>query len=254
VGFHKLALVVVVISFHACCDLSREERVQVLLPAPPAPWQAAFPRLGFRIVTQGVSTGVQEAEVDDWRDPVEVSCHRSVNSPVLAYPRDSAAPDSAVSTPGRLRPAGGFYPLSLRAFQSREVLELTWEDGPGALVMSKVAAQGLDPSLFNVTKLSHYLLQNRDPWDVDLDAVAQKILKGELTAWDIDTLPCRDAEVEPGPGTWFLESPFSSSFEAIKGRVRLPEVSIGSHRLFSLRGKSWSVQVGLAEVVMIPAP
>jgi hypothetical protein len=237
------------LSWGTGCDLAPDHEVTVLLPVPPAAWQIAFPRLGFSVMTRDGANDVREMTVDNWRNLPAVSCGRTPNTPVIAFPVQSEQ-----LRPAQLRPAGGFYPASLRARGGAAVLELTWEDGPAALVMFRVAGQGLDPSLFNVQKLSRYIRQNRDPWDLDLDAVAQKILRGELTAWDIDMLPSRDAEVQPGPGTWFLESPFASTFESVNGRVRLPEISMGSHRLFSLKGTSWNVQVGPAEVVMIPAP
>jgi hypothetical protein len=223
------------------CNLAPDQEVTVLLPAPPAAWQIAFPRLGFSVVTTDPGKGARVVSVESWRDTPSLPCGRAPNTPVLAFPLPAA----------QLRPAGGFYPASLRTRGNGAVLELSWEDGPAALVMFRVIAQGLDPSLFNVPKLSRYLKKHPDPWNVDLDAVAQKILRGDLTAWDIDLLPCRDADVESGPGTWFLESPFSSSFDAINGRVTLPEISMGNHRLFSLGGTSWSMQVGASEVVML---
>jgi hypothetical protein len=249
---HRLALVVVVVLKAAGCDLATDDEVKVLLPAPPVPWQIAFPRLGFRVVTLDARKGVRERNVDDWRAPPVVTCARSVNSPILAYPRETGLADSAAA--GDLRPAGGFYPLSLRAYQGGEVLELTWEDGPAALVMSRASARGLDVSLFNVSKLRRYLQEHGDPWALDLDAISQKVALGVLTAWDIDTLPCRDVEVEPGPGTWFLESPFSPSFEAAHGKVVLTGVSLGCHRLFSLAGTSWRVAVGEQETALVRAP
>jgi len=250
--FHQLTLVVVVMSSASCCDLATDEEVKVLLPAPPVLWQIAFPRLGFRVVTRDARNGMQERNVDDWRVPVVVTCARSVNSPILAYPLEMGIADSAVFPPGHLRPSGGFYPLSLRAFKGGEAVELTWEDGAAASVISRVAAQGpRDLSLFNVARLRQYLQEHADPWALDLDAVAQKISQGELTAWDIDMLPCRDTEVEPGPGTWFLESPFSSSFEAANGRIMLTRVSLGCHHLFSLDGRSWGMELGKQEAVLI---
>jgi hypothetical protein len=251
---HSLALVVVLTSSMACCDLATEEQVKVLLPAPPVLWQIAFPRLGFRVVTRDAGNGVQETDVGDWRAPVTVTCARNVNSPILAYPLENGITGCAVPAPGHLRPAGGFYPHSIRTFKSGEVLELTWEDGAAAFVMSRVAGLDRDLSLFNVPRLSRFLLAQGDPWGLDLDAVAQKISRGELTAWDIDRLPCRDAKVAPGPGTWFLESPFSLSFEAEDGRIRMTGVSLGGHRLYSLAGTSWQLEVGQVETVMIRCP
>ena len=217
----------------ASCDLAPDKEVSILLPAPPAAWQIAFPRIGFRIVTRDGRNRPLETSTADWSRPVSARCAQGVNSPVLAYPLD-----------GRLRPAGGFFSLSLRSWEGCEVLELTWEDGAAALIVSRLADLGRDVSLLNVPRLRQFLAEGGDPWDLDLDMVAQKVAEGEFTAWDIDRLSSRDAEVGPGPGTWFLESPFSFPREAVSGRVLLAGVSIGGHTLFSLDGGSWRVEVG----------
>jgi len=91
-----------------------------------------------------------------------------------------------------------------------------------------------------------------EPWALDLDAVAQKISQGEFTAWDIDRLPCRDAEVEPGPGTWFIESPFFPTVDSTGGKVVLPRITWGTHRLFSTAGPSWTLEIGERESVLMP--
>jgi len=223
----------------ACCNLVPDEEVDILLPAPPAAWQITFPRMGFRIVTRDGHNCPVETTAADWHSPVAARCARGVSSPVLAYPLD-----------GRLRPAGGFSALSLRSYQGREVLELTWMDGAAALVIARLADMGRNVSLFNVPRLRRFLAEAEDPWDVDLDAAAQKIAMGEFTAWDIDRLPSRDAEVGPGPGTWFLESPFSLPREAENGRIRLPGVSLGCHTLFSLDGRCWRLEVGRQEAFL----
>ena len=123
------------------------------------------------------------------------------------------------------------------------MLALSWEDGPAALVIARVAGEGRDVSCFNVPRLCRFLREHEDPWALDLEAVAQQIARGEFTAWDIDPLPCRAVEVCPGPGTWFLESPFSPSFPAKEGTVFLPLVPFGMHELFALDGQGWTLQV-----------
>jgi hypothetical protein len=224
----------------AGCDLAPDEEVDVLLPAPPAAWQIAFPRMGYRIVTRDGHNRLQEATAADWRTPVTARCAREVSSPVLAYPLE-----------GSLRPAGGFSTLSLREYRGREALELTWRDGAAALVVARLADLGRNVSLFNVPRLRQFLAEADDPWDVDLDAVAQKIAQGGFTAWDIDRLPSRDAEVGPGAGTWFLESPFSALQEAENGRIRLSGISLGCHMLFSLDGRRWRLEVGNQETFLV---
>jgi hypothetical protein len=238
----RLALVSAVICSAACCELATEEEVNVLIPAPPVAWQVSFPGMAFRIVTRDARNVVQEKVVDDWRTPAAVTCVRSVNAPVLAYPRE-----------GHLRPAGGFYPLSLRELHGREVLELTWMDGAAALVTARLVEQGRDVSLFNVERLRRFLEDTGDPWEVDLDVVTQKVSLGDFTARDIDKLPSRDADIDTGPGTWFLESPFSASFDATNGRIRLTGVCLGFHHLFSLDGGRWSLEVGRQETILTDA-
>jgi hypothetical protein len=242
----KLLLAGLAVTALSHCMLDREEEVMVLLPPPPVLWQAAFPRLCFKVVTLDAHNTVREARVEDWRKPVSVTCARSPHTPLLAFPEESSAPG--------LRPAGGFYPDSFRAFQGGQILELTWEEGPAALVLSQVALLGRDVSLFNITRLCRYLLEQGDPWSVDLADIADKISREALTAWDIDRLPCRDAELQTGPGTWFLESPFAAAVAAEGGWTRLAGVSLGSHRLYSLSGASWKVEVGPQEAAMVRAP
>jgi hypothetical protein len=238
------------LSTTACRELAMEREVKVLLPAPPVTWQIAFPGLGFRVVTRDARGGVRETDAVDWRGPLNVPCARDVNTPVLAYPLETGKPGSPVSSPGALRPAGGFYPSSLRSVEGADTLELTWEDGAAALVISRVAGLGRDVSLFNVTRLRRFFREEKDPWGLDLDRIAQKISQGDFTAWDIRRLPSRDAEAEPGPGTWFLESPFSASFPAVHGAITLSGVSLGAHGLFSLDGAAWKMEIGVGEVLL----
>jgi hypothetical protein len=225
----------------ASCGLAVEEEVNVLLPAPPVPWQIAFPGMSFSVVTR-TAHSIEQTAATDWRALVAVRCVRSVNVPVLAWPSQE-----------HLRPAGGFYPLSLRDFQGQEVLELTWRDGAAALVMERLARQGRDLSLFNLPRLRLFLGESEDPWDIDLDTVAQEISRGDFSAWEIDRLPCRSVDLRPGDGTWFLESPFSGSYRADEGRIRLASVSLGAHHLFALDGSRWRLEVGPRETLLTAA-
>jgi hypothetical protein len=250
----RLFLLAGLLSSSSCAFLSLEEEVTLICPSPPVAWQIAFPGLGFRVVTGHSRGAAVVTEIAGWRVPSSCRCSRAVNSPIVAWPYEPGNQRSAAFTPGLLRPAGGFFPLSFRASGERQVVELSWEEGPAALVMSRVAGEGRDTSRFNVPRLCRFLGESGEPWSQDLDAAAQKISQGEFTAWDIDQLPCRDAEVEPGPGTWFLESPFSPTFESTGGRLILPHVALGTHRLFSIEGLSWTLEVGEKETMLMPAP
>ena len=74
----------------------------------------------------------------------------------------------------------------------------------------------------------------------------------DLCRMYLDRLPCRDAEVEPGPGTWFIESPFFPTVDSTGGKVVLPQITWGTHRLFSTAGPSWTLEIGERESVLMP--
>jgi hypothetical protein len=248
----RLFLLAALVSSSSCSFLALEEEVTLLCPSPPVAWQIAFPGLGFRVMTLDSRGAMHATEFSDWRVPAAFRCARTVNSSIVAWPHEPGNPQSPAFLAGVLRPAGGFFPLSLRASGDRQVVELSWEDGPAALVVLRVAAAGRDTSCFNVPRLCRFLREAGEPWALDLDAVAQKISQGEFTAWDIDRLPCRDAEVEPGPGTWFIESPFFPTVDSTGGKVVLPQITWGTHRLFSTAGTSWTLEIGERESVLMP--
>jgi len=252
--FPRIVLLAGLLSLSACPAFRPEQSVQVLLPPPPVHWQIAFPRLGFRVTARDACGMTTEAVAQVWQRPVEIECVRAVNAPILAWPFVAEPRGSAPIEAGLLRPAGGFFPLGLRRFQGTEVVELTWEDGAAALVVDRVAAAGRDVSRFNVARLCRYLREEDDPWSVDLDVVAQRAAEGDLTAWDIDRLPSRDVRVAPGAGAWFLESPLCLPLTAEDGVIFLGDVSRGSHRLFSLSGTCWRLEIGDGEPLLVPGP
>ncbi|HEY9595423.1 MAG TPA: hypothetical protein VHE79_13160 [Spirochaetia bacterium] len=177
---------------------------------------------------------------------VVVTCSRAASTPILAYP--VTPHDLGEAVPGLLRPAGALV-------TSEESAALTWEEGPIASVVLKVATAGRDVSLFNAERLAGYLAEKDDPWTVDLDAVAQRIAEGNFSAYDIDALPSRDATVTPGVGTWFLESPFAAAVESdAVGAVTLEGVTAGAHALFSMDGRLVRLSVRAQEVTMKEGP
>ena len=235
------AVAAAALSATACSLIAVDREIDVILPTPPAHWQLAFPTLCVLVCSRDSGGERTEATSTGWGTPVALGCARAVNVPVVAYP---FVPGDASFPAGALRPAGAFFPLSLRRQEGRDVLELSWEDGPAALVLDRVAATGRDLSRFNVTRLRGYLGKERDPWTVDLDTVAQEIAQGTLTAWDIDQLPAWDVTAAAGDGTWFLESPFSAPARAQAGLVSLLGVPQGEHLLVSLSGECWRLQAG----------
>ena len=151
--------------------------------------------------------------------------------PVLAYPR--TARDSV----RLLRPAGGIFT------GTGPTLQLTWKDGALACVLARLLSVGRDCSLFNAQRLSGYFGRAEDPWDLDLDGIAEKIAAGDFSAYDIDALPTLEMSVNPGPGEWFLESPLRPvPVPDAEGRLT-GQVSEGVHALFSVEGRLLKVAV-----------
>jgi hypothetical protein len=188
----------------------------------------------------------------DWREPVVISCSKQGNSPVLAYPEVSEGTGSGVVAARFLRPAGGLYPHSLDATSPEQILDLSWEDGFLAVVMSRLQTFGLEISLVNSAALRDRLRALQDPWNMDLGIAAEALAGGRFTAYDLDALPSREVRLDPGPGNWFLESPFSPVWRVRDGQtLLLSEVSLGMHALFNQHGRAIRLSVGERETVIL---
>jgi hypothetical protein len=221
-----------------CAAFAPEDRVKVELPPLPDHWARTFPGIGAVLVVTGPAGRVRRIPVAGWNAEVLFDCPKAGTTPVLAYPaRDG------------LRPAGGVYPSSLGGGGQVCSLALSWQGGPMAYVLSLVRGQGIDCSLFNTRRLAEYLAGVADPWDIDLEGVAEKIARGDFTAYDIDALPARDQRARPGPGQWFLESPFRDLLPAEPdGSLTLAGLADGTHTLFSVEGdevRLWSGSGGI---------
>jgi hypothetical protein len=239
----------------SCSAFGPGAEVVVTLPAVPDHWRAAFPDMSFLVVYAGPSGDERRMTGPVGGSQLTIACSKRTNSPILAYP--IAARDAArgQGEPGFLRPAGGLYPLSLDPDASEPTLLLTWDQGPLAGVVHRLATAGWDVSLVNAERLATYLMKHPDPWMLDLDGVAQKIAEGAFSAYDIDLLPCRDVRVASGPGAWFLESPFAGLVPASDaGTVDLPGVGLGEHALYSIEGGVWRMQVGAQETTLKRVP
>lgn len=222
--------------------------VLVQVPEPPPHWRQAFPDLCF--VVQYVDSRGSAVEVlADAGGSALVECTRKQNSPVLAWPCGRAG----FPAPGELRPAGGFYPLSLGEGERAGSLFARWEDGCAALAVQRVRDAGMDTGQFNVARLAACMREAADPWSWECAAIAGAIAGGGFTSFDLDRLPCRDATFCAGPGVWFLESPFSiPSTAGADGMLALPGVPLGTHMLYSLQGTRRMVWIGESEVIVGP--
>jgi len=247
-------LCVAAASLAAGCSLfTPDAAVSVLIPAPPGHWLHAFPGMRFDLEYWDSEGSRRTLEVTEWWLPASLSCSKAANTPILGYPRINGGREADEDSPGSLRPAGGLYPLSLVTTAEGEAVQLSWQEGPLAALVARLQAGGLDVSLLNAARLQEYMESEEDPWSLDLDTMAESLADGGFTEYDVEHLPCREARIETGEGTWFLESPFNGWRTAEAGVVALPDVSLGIHGVYSADGGSFLLmQVGEEGVVMAP--
>jgi len=215
------------------CDVfGPSDRVTIQLPEPPPHWLRSFPRLLFELEYPGPNGELSVAGPFPWGERATVACSKAANGAFLAWP---LAGDDRRRL---LRPAGGLYPLSLRADAGADELSLTWVDGCLAVVMLRLAVAGRDTSLVNAVRLGGYLAAEPDPWCWDLTRIEEQLGSGEFTALDIERLPTTDAVVQPGEGEWFLETPFRGPLAAAPGgALAVPGLPHGLHTLFGPGGR-----------------
>jgi hypothetical protein len=236
----RLLIPACVVAAALSCTLLAPETVTVVLPAPPEHWMRAFPDLDFQLLYWDAAGAPQRQDAPS-AGTVAIPCSRRGNSPVLAFPCSTA------DVSGLLRPAGGLFPIDAEG----SVLQLTWRNGPLALLMFRLRSVDRDTSLFNAGRLADYMAREPDPWALDLDAIAQRIADGTFSASDIDPLPRRDLTVVPGAGQWFLESPFSGVMSADPaGVLTVRSLALGMHGLFSTEGRALMLYVGPREAVV----
>jgi hypothetical protein len=244
----RLAMAAGGLCLASCGAFEPQARIKVLIPTPPDHWIRAFPDLEFVLVFPGVSGEEQEIKVADATRPTTITCSKAGNSSILAYPRSSRDGKSADARAGPLRPAGGLYPGSIDDTGAEPTLLLDWRDGAVATVLSRLHALGRDTSLVNASRLSQYFREAADPWNLDLEGIAEKLAKGDFSAYDIDLLPCRDINVKAGAGEWFMESPFSPVTALVQeGTLTLRTICLGMHTLFSIDGRLVKIDVGRKE-------
>jgi len=244
-----MRLLVVVSALAVCCLAScapfgGNTELEALLPPIPAHWAAAFPDLRFRLVSPGSGEG--ELEIPSTVAAARISCSKSSNTAILAYPESDRAG-------GFLRPAGALYPLDVLREDGKDTLCFSWEAGAAAWVLSRLRRLGLETSLVNAPRLRAELARHPDPWALDLEKIAEKLAEGTFTFYDIDPLPSRDVQLQPGEGSWFRENPHSSITACAAADVLvLPNLSVGMHALFSRRGERIRIFVGERETVVGP--
>lgn len=215
------------------CDVfDPSDRVTILLPDPPSHWLRAFPRLLFELEYPGPGGELSVAGPFPWGERITVACSKAAQGAFLAWPL------TGDDRRRLLRPAGGLYPLALRAGRPGDELALTWVDGCLAVVMLRLAVAGRDTTLVNAERLGGYLAAEPDPWRWNLTRIEERLAGGELAASDIERLPTIDAVVQPGEGEWLLETPFRPLLAARPGgTLELEQLPHGLHTLFAADGR-----------------
>jgi len=210
----------------ACALYSPGVSLAVRLPEAPVHWQQAFPDLGFRILYPTNDSGGFASHRVDSRDRLGIPCPKVLYLPVLAYPN---LPGHSAELP----PAGGVYPLDCDTVA--ECICLSWQRGAVAEVLQRLWEQGVDCSTINVPRLAEEIAARcqGDPWALDLERICSGLAAEEFRLTDIRLAPSRDLLLEPGPGNWFLESPFRLQISAdTDGSLLLKSVPLGAHTLF----------------------
>jgi hypothetical protein len=225
------------------CALGPDARVVVELPPLPEHWARAFPELTFLIVYPDAFGTERRTLAEVGVRSVVIRCSKAGNTPVLAFPRTARDPQTSDASRGLLRPAGALYPLALD--DSGQRLCLSWEGGPVASIVARLRSLGRDPSLVGAARLAACIARETDPWELDLDGMAEKLARGSFSAYDFDAMPGRAVTVATGPGEWFFESPFAALIRAGTGQqLEVDRLGQGMHYLFSVDGGLFRICVG----------
>jgi hypothetical protein len=208
-----------------CSFYSPTVSLAVHLPPVPQQWREAFPELAFRIVYPATEGGGFEERLVECRAGIDVELPKILYLPVLAYPY---LPGLSLQLP----PAGGVYPLDC---DTTNAITLSWHEGATAEVLYRLWRQGVDCSAIDVRRLTQEMSSRcrGDPWALDLDRICARLAAETFRVTDIRLAPSRDLLLQPGEGSWFLESPFRFQVPADSdGSLFLQAVSLGAHILF----------------------
>ena len=244
--FRLLALPTALLLAAGCSWFSPSLELRARVPEVPEHWRRAFPELRFQLacLEAGLPQPAALADLCPGGSAILRLPKRS-NWPVLAYPRARGV---------RLPPAGGLFPLDLNA--AGDTLELSWEHGPAAEVFQLLAREGFDLGPLNARRLLEEMRSRSggDPYCLDLELLAGRLVSGQFRATDLRLRPARDVTLELAPGTWFLESPFRPARALEAGQaLLLPAVPLGAHRLFAVEQPGGcDLFVGEREVFLLP--
>ncbi len=149
------------------------------MPVAPPAWAGVLSQISVQ--WDPGEGAVRSVTVPVGQSSVSIELLKTPFTPVLAYPLPGWEGSA-------LLPAGGVFPCTLNA--SGE-LELTWMDGAGAFILSRLRSAGGSTDHLNVPRLIEELRvrSGGDPWSVDLDRIVEALGAGTFRA---DWIRCRD--------------------------------------------------------------
>jgi len=229
-----------------CSWFSASIALALRLPQPPEHWRRAFPELRCEWCCPQAAL----PPAGPW-DAAGAGAAGSLRLPPRAHWPGRASP---LARGQRLAPAGALFPLDLGP--GGGALELSWERGPLAEVLRRLAVAGVEVGRVNAPRLADEMLEasGGDPWRLDLSLAAQALARGGFRVTDLRLLPARDLELALPAGGWFLEAPLHPAQCSAPGQaLLLPAVPLGPHLLFAaeLPG-GFDLLVGEREILLLP--
>ncbi|GEM_PF-6302262 len=244
----RLFLFIFLVPVLTACDFLSEnfsENMEVELVFPSMPGYVESSKLPIRMEIESYladSSGTERVftEIDYWGHSSGYLFRMSkrVNTPVLATPVMEGVNIT-------LKPAGAVFPASSDASSVHRYSEqgrsgvklfLSWDLGPLAEMLLRLAKQSFPVESINVERLSREIedLSLTEPWFLDTDYLASKLLSGKFRVTYIRERALFSEEFIPGRGDWFFNLPSSPVFSVEDGDSFTWELSEGFYYLSNL--------------------
>lgn len=203
----------------------------VRLPVLPESWDGFSSLVTFRLVYPGSEGDTRELPGLAPGSEVRIPYPPGSAFPVSAYPGFASAGFSE----GGMRPAGGVYPLSL---SSRDVLELSWEDGFLARSLFGVYRNTRELDWINLAKLQETIRKTApgNPWVLDERKLVRPLIYGRFYGGFVSPGDCVSIPVPGETAGWVWGDVF---FEVLTQESGQEVFYPGLHRRISPGGEAW---------------
>jgi hypothetical protein len=166
-----------------------------------------------------------------------LTLRKEFNNPLLMYPECGGGDFS-------LRPAGAVFPYSL---DGSGRLVFSWEDGPAASVLLRLAAAGVTTAYINGARLMSEMRERSEGrvWDLDTDRISEELAEAYFRADYIRVKDRFPSAIADCPGRWLSADPFTAALEAdAAGNLILGDLCRGTHRYWNPGGSILDLSVG----------